>query len=45
MNYQTKRLPSGMIRVVNLEEDRVEGVWCQKDKQWFDIAGFIEDNK
>lgn len=39
--YQIKRLPNGMIRVVDLEKGRVDGVWVQEDKQWFDIAGFI----
>lgn len=43
MRYQTKRLPSGLIRVVDLEKDRVDGVWNQEDKVWLDVAGFIED--
>lgn len=40
--YQTKRLPGGLIRVVDLENDRVDGVWDQNDKVWFDVHGFLQ---
>ena len=40
--YQTKRLPGGLIRVVDLKNDRVDGVWDQNDKVWFDVHGFLQ---
>lgn len=41
--YHVKRLPGGFLRVVDLEDDRVEGVWNQEDKRWFDLRGFLDD--
>lgn len=41
-NYETKLLPGGLHRVVDLEDERVDGVWNQKEKVWLDIRGLID---
>lgn len=32
--YHTKQLPGGIVRVVDLREDRVDGIWDQTEGEW-----------
>jgi hypothetical protein len=41
--YEIKKLFDS-IRVVNLEEDEVEGYWNMKTKEWFSIDEFMKNS-
>lgn len=40
--YQVRRKPGRIIRVVDLEDDRIEGYWLMSEGEWFDARSFID---